>query len=185
MILGIDISTSCTGFCVLNSEGKAIHFSCVELSKEKNFNKKVENVRIKISNILKDYEIQDIVVEESLQSFRRGLSSAATLFKLAKFNGIIQWLCYDNFQMITTAINVNTARKLNNIKVNKKLDKSIKDQVLDVVKEHVGDSFSFPMKTLKSGPRKGQTVTDKTSYDMADAFVIARARWIENNNKCD
>ena len=154
-------------------------------SKEKNFNKKVENVRIKISNILKDYEIQDIVVEESLQSFRRGLSSAATLFKLAKFNGIIQWLCYDNFQMITTAINVNTARKLNNIKVNKKLDKSIKDQVLDVVKEHVGDSFSFPMKTLKSGPRKGQTVTDKTSYDMADAFVIARARWIENNNKCD
>ena len=33
---------------------------------------------------------------------------------------------------------------------------------------------------MKSGPRKGQTVLDTSSYDMADAYVLCAA-WMKNN----
>ena len=82
-------------------------------------------------------------------------------------------------------INVNEARKLNEILVisQKKTTETTKDQVLRQVKDEIGDAFDFPTKILKSGPRKGLEVTDKVSYDMADAYVIAKANWIEKNKK--
>ena len=185
MILGMDISTSCTGFCVVNQEGKPVHFSYIELNKEKNFFEKAKKVKNHALGLMIRYPIDKIAVEDYLTSFARGRSSSGTLFKLAKFNGIIQWICYNDLDIEATAINVNNARKSNNIVVlgKKKTDEPTKEQVLRQVKERVGDLFSFPTKILKSGPRKGQEVTDKVSYDMADAFVIAKAAWIEKNNK--
>jgi hypothetical protein len=107
------------------------------------------------------------------------------LFKLAKFNGIIQWICYNDLDIEASPINVNNARKANNIIVlsKRKTTEPTKEQVLRQVKERVGDIFEFPTKILKSGPRKGQEVTNKVSYDMADAFVIAKAAWIEKSKK--
>ena len=98
MILGMDISTSCTGFCVLDDNAKIKNLSYVDLSK-------------------------------------------------------------------------------------KKTTETTKDQVLRQVKDEIGDAFDFPTKILKSGPRKGLEVTNKVSYDMADAYVIAKANWIEKNKK--
>ena len=183
MILGIDISTSCTGFCVLNSEGELVSFSYVDLKKVENFFEKVKKVKFHIMELSIKYPIEEIVVEEFLQAFRTGFSSASTLFKLAKFNGIIQWVCHDHFKMKTTSLNVNTARKLTGIKITRKSDVSTKDQVLEQVSEIIGEKYDWPKKILKSGPRKGQEIVDKNSYDMADAYVIARARWIEKIKK--
>jgi Holliday junction resolvasome RuvABC endonuclease subunit len=185
VILGMDISTSCTGFCVVNSQGKPVHFSFVELNKEKNFFEKAKRVKNHILGLMIKYPIVQIAVEDYLTSFARGRSSSGTLFKLAKFNGIIQWICYNDLDIEASPINVNNARKSNNIIVigKKKTTETTKEQVLRQVKERVGDEFTFPTKILKSGPRKGQEVTDKVSYDMADAFVIAKAAWIEKNQK--
>ena len=55
--------------------------------------------------------------------------------------------------------------------------------MLRQVKEQVGNLFCFPTKILKSGPRKGLEVTNKVSYDMADAYVIAKANWLEKREK--
>ena len=185
MILGIDISTSCTGFCVIDESGEPVSFTCVDLKKVENFFDKAKSVRTHIVHLFLKYPIKEIIVEEFLQAFRSGSSSASTLFKLAKFNGIIQWICHDEFGMIVNGLNVNTARRLTGIKISRKVKETTKEQVLEQVKSIVGDKHEWPTKTLKSGPRKGQTVYDKTSYDMADAFVIAKAYWIEKNNKCD
>jgi Holliday junction resolvasome RuvABC endonuclease subunit len=185
MILGMDISTSCTGFCVVDEGGAPIHFSYVELNKEKNFFEKAKKVKNHMLGLLIKYPIDEIAVEDYLTSFARGRSSSGTLFKLAKFNGIIQWICYSDLGIEASPINVNNARKINNIIVlgKKKTTETTKEQVLRQVKERVGDFFVFPTKILKSGPRKGKEVTDKVSYDMADAFVISKAAWVEKNNK--
>jgi len=181
MILGLDISTSCTGFCVVDEKGNPVDFSCVDLKNTKNFFEKVKKVKSHILHLMIRYPIEYIAVEDYLTSFARGRSSSGTLFKLAKFNGIIQWVCYDDLKMQAYPINVNNARKINNIIVlgKKKTSESTKDQVLRQVKAIINDSFTFPTKVLKSGPRKGLEVIEKSSYDMADAFVIAKAMWLE------
>ena len=183
MILGIDISTSCTGFCVIDKSGNIVDFSFVDLKKVENFFEKVKKIKFHITHIIVSYPIEEIVVEEFLQAFRTGFSSASTLFKLAKFNGIVQWLCYDHFKLEVSSLNVNTARKLAGIKINRKLEKTTKDQVLEQVSKIIGGVYEWPTKVLKSGPRKGQTIIDKNSYDMADAFVIAKAKWVEKTQQ--
>lgn len=187
MILGMDISTSCTGFCVVDDAGEPVHFSKVELTKVENFFEKVKKVKAHALNLMIQYNIEEIAVEDYLTSFARGRSSSGTLFKLAKFNGIIQWVCYNDLDIEAHPINVNNARKINNIVVlgKKKTTEHTKDQVLRQVKEVVGDKFIFPTKILKSGPRKGVEVYEKYAYDMADAFVIAKAMWLEKNQNRD
>ncbi len=181
MILGIDISTSCTGFCIVDDEGNPAHFSYVELTKVENFFEKAKKVKLHILDLMIKYNISEIAVEDYLTSFARGRSSSGTLFKLAKFNGIIQWICYADLGMQASPINVNAARKINNISVlsKKKTSENTKDQVLRQVQVIIGEEFDFPTKILKSGPRKGLEIYEKHSYDMADAFVIAKAMWIE------
>lgn len=187
MILGLDISTSCTGLCIVNDKGEPVHFSKVELTSVENFFEKVKKVKTHILGLMMKYPIKEIAVEDYLTSFARGRSSSGTLFKLAKFNGIIQWVCYNDLDIQAYPINVNNARKINNIVVlgKKKTTEHTKDQVLRQVKEIVGDSFVFPTKVLKSGPRKGTVIYEKHAYDMADAFVIAKAKWIENNENSE
>jgi len=169
----------------MNEKGEVVDFSFVDLKKVENFFEKVKKIKFHMTHIIVNYHISEIAVEEFLQAFRTGFSSASTLFKLAKFNGIIQWLCFDHFDIEVSSLNVNTARKLAGIKIDRKSDKTTKDQVLEQVSKDIGDVYKWPTKVLKSGPRKGQTIIDKNSYDMADAFVIAKARWVEKTQLID
>jgi hypothetical protein len=75
-------------------------------------------------------------------------------------------------------INVNTARKSVGLKIRKQINcgKTTKEQVLDWVSSRLNDiDYQWPVKTLKSGPRKGKIVLESGCYDMADAYVISFA----------
>ena len=108
MILALDISTSITGFCIFN-KWDCVHIGHIDLRKEKDFFKKVDLVKNKIEELHKKYNFEDVAIEEAFQSFGRGLSSAKTLFTLAKFNGIIQYNVF-SLGIQPTVINVNNAR---------------------------------------------------------------------------
>ena len=180
MILALDISTSITGFCVFN-EWNAVHIGHIDLRKEKDFFKKVDLVRKKITELHKQYNFKQVAIEEAFQSFGRGLSSAKTLFTLAKFNGIIQYIVF-TLNIDTTVINVNNARKIVGIKINKKdKTKNTKEQVLEQVQK-LNSTLMWPKRVLKSGPRKGLEIYDECCYDRADAYVVGKAHLIENNN---
>ena len=179
MILALDISTSITGFCVLHKFGDPLHVGHIDLRKEKNFFKKIDMVKDKIIELNKQYKFEEVAIEEPLQSFKRGLSSAKTLFTLAKFNGIIQYIVY-TLGLVPTVINVNNARKLVGIKVVKKSEKNTKEQVLEQVQK-LTSGIMWKTKVLKSGPRKGLEIFDECCYDIADAFVIGKAHFIEKN----
>ena len=177
MVLALDISTSITGFCVFN-EWENVHIGHINLKKEKDFFKKIDIIKEKIEELHKQYNFKHVAIEEPLQSFARGLSSAKTLFTLAKFNGIVQYIVF-SLGLKPTVINVNNARKLVGIKIVKKIKKNTKEQVLEQVQK-LDSRITWPEKTLKSGKRKGLTIFDECCYDMADAYVIGKAFLIEN-----
>lgn len=178
MVLSLDISTSITGFCVFN-QWDNVHIGHIDLRKEKDFFKKVDLVKNKIIELNDHYKFEEVAIEEPLQSFARGLSSAKTLFTLAKFNGIIQYIVY-TLGIKSTVINVNNARKLVGIKIDKKdKTKTTKEKVLEQVQQ-LDSRIMWKKRKLKSGPRKGLEIFDDCCYDMADAWVIGKAYLLEN-----
>ena len=183
MLLAIDISTTITGFCVFNEKGKSVHFSYVDMSKVSDFFEKVTLIKRHLYDLKFAKSIKEVVIEESLQAFRSGSSSAKTLFKLSKFNGIIQWICYNDLEVPVHSLNVNSARKLAGIKVNRLSSDSTKDQILNQVINETSEIFDWPTKILKSGPRRGFEIYDKCCYDMADAYVVGKAFYLKNKEK--
>ena len=178
-VLGLDISTSCTGWCVINTDdhlgSSNVDLGYIPMSNIKGSYAKAQKVLETFCDIKKKYNITHIFVEENLQSFRTGLSSAKTLATLARFNGIVSYLSQSVFEVEPIFLNVNNARKSVGLKIIRKSKggKDTKLQVFDWVQSQL--EYDWPKKTLKSGPRKGVTILDPVGYDMADAYVITRS----------
>lgn len=177
--LGLDISTSCTGWAITNYNQTGditdVELGKIDLDTQSDLISKSEEVRAALIDIIGKYKITHVYVEENLQSFSSGASSAQTLFKLAKFNGIVTYLSYQITGVRPVAINVNHARKVLgiNLKREKSCGISTKDQIHKwVSSHHLLCNFEWPTKIISSGPRKGQKVFEKCIYDMSDAFVI-------------
>ena len=71
LLLGLDVSTSCTGYSVFRLEKQSsvlLEADFIELSKIKSHFKKAEVVNSVLKNIFKKYEITEAVIEENLQS---------------------------------------------------------------------------------------------------------------------
>lgn len=175
--IGLDISTSIIGVCVLLTDGTLEKLDAIKLTSTKleDHYQKADVVSEYIQNELSGYNIRNIYVEEAHMRFSPGFSSAKTLFSLANFNGIVCHMCYTMLQKKPIMIGVRTARKALGIKIDTK-DKSIsnKDKVFIKVVE-MQPSFPWRVKVATSGKRKGEEVYEKLNYDMADAWVIVRA----------
>ena len=180
-VLGLDISTAITGYCILHVDKDTLDVSletagAIVTSKQKNVYEKATTVRSTLLELTDRYELAGIFVEENLQAFRRGFSSAKTLSTLARFNGIVSFLAEDIFSTPAEMLNVNTARSKVGLKVERTKPPTVKDQALAWVKNHDAfSSFPWPEKTLKSGPRKGVTINAPECFDIADAAIIALA----------
>jgi Holliday junction resolvasome RuvABC endonuclease subunit len=113
MILGLDISTSIVGVAIVNPETKELVVSeHIDLTKIDSVFSKAELVGAEIWQINNNHAIKDLFIETALMKFIPGRSKADTIVKLAKFNGIISWMCYDTFGLNPVYLNVNTARSL-------------------------------------------------------------------------
>jgi len=178
VVLGLDISTSVTAYSIMDTNrplGSRLIFSDgIHLSKIKDQYAKGCKVRDVFLDLRKDLDIDKIIIEESLQAFRSGLSSAKTLSSLTRFNGIVSFLSKDIFRCTLERINVNSARSRLGIKINRKIEESTKEQVLGwVMSQPDFVNFQWPKKTLKSGPRAGKTINDPSCFDIADSAVMA------------
>ena len=165
MILGLDISTSITGVTVLDESGKTLCCEAWDLRKYKNFYKKTKETQRKLDELKSRYpDLKKVYVEQSLQAFRPGFSSAKTLLTLAKFNGIVSWLVCEAYHIEPEYIGASTARKLCGIKVprGQKAKKVVLEFLLD-------NEEGFAVQYTKYGNPKPE------SYDKADSLVIAKA----------
>ena len=121
LCLGLDISTSNVGWCILQTNDKSfIQAGVVELSKLTCVFKKASKVLEELHKIKKTYDISSVSIEENLQSFRPGFSSSATIMSLARFNGMISLYSYDVFGVIPRFFNVNNSRNIVGLKIHKK-----------------------------------------------------------------
>ena len=113
MILGLDISTSVVGVAIVDPETKDLIVSeHIDLTKIDSVFSKAELVGSELWQIGNNHDIKNLFVETALMRFIPGRSRADTIVKLAKFNGIVSWMCYDTFGLQPTYLNVNTARSL-------------------------------------------------------------------------
>lgn len=162
MILGLDISTSCTGITLIDKNG-AVLLNTYWKFKQVSMFKKLETVREEIKKLKKKYNIEKVCIEESLQSFRSGFSSAKTLSTLSKFNGTVSWLIYEILEIEPVYISASTARKRCGIKIEK--SKRAKECVMEHM---ITNEKWFQVEYKKTGKIKDHC------YDMADSFVIAK-----------
>ena len=185
VVLGLDISTSCTGYCILELKNKKITLikaDAIKLTLGKDLYQKAAILSEHLNSIVKQYSPSKIVVEENLQSFRPGLSSAKTILSLAKFNGIACYVSYKITNITPISINVTKARSLCGLKISRKSGLDTKTQVLNFIKNHPTFSgFNWPTKTLKNGPRRGMTIEDPSCFDIADAAIITLSSLIEQS----
>jgi len=175
VILALDISTSYVGWCLVDNQGTLVAADAIDLKKMMDMFSKAEAVHQAFAKLNSENSIKRIVVEENLQAFRPGFSSAKTICTLARFNGMVSLLANQATGIIPEFVNVNHARKSVGLKIDRKSDTSTKDQILVWVKNHGMEKFSWPMRTMKSGPRKGLVISHERCYDIADAFVIAKS----------
>jgi len=162
MILGLDISTSIVGVCVMN-DNKIVYTEYIDLRKTGNFFEKAKKVQDSLKEIKKNHNIEHIFIEQALMFFRRGGSTAKTMSVLQRFNGIISWQCYQLFDMEPNYVTPISARSKCGIKVAK--GKKAKE----VVMEHFIESQEFEIIYTRHGN------VQKYCYDIADAIVVARA----------
>lgn len=164
----------------MDQNGNLNSMGAVQLARCKSIYDKADKLEKFFYELTNKVDITHVYVEENLQAFRPGFSSAKTILSLAKFNGIACLLAKKQFSTTPINLNVNAARKTIELKI-KRGDKknNTKQQVFEWVNNKT--AYDWPTKKLKSGPRKGIIVLEDFVYDMADAYVIALAGHKMNN----
>ena len=180
--LGLDISTSCTGITILNSDGLLEELTYVSTNKEKSLFSKAKMIKNKLLEISSKWDISEVFVEENLQSFSTGMSSAKTLLQLARINGIVSFSCFEIFELEPQFLNVNSVRKQCQMPIDRKSGVKIKEQVFQWVKQQL-PTFEWPTKILSRGPNKGCVKLLDCCYDMSDSYVIAYGGYIIKNKR--
>jgi len=165
MILGLDVSTSITGYTIFDGDNMILN-GAWDTRKYKVFFKKAEVVCEGLEQIYGQYgsQIKAVYIEQSLQSFRSGFSSAKTLSTLSRFNGIVSWIIYDKYKITPEYIAATSARKLCGIKIPRG------QKAKPVVLKHLLDNQpGFVVEYTRNGNPKPE------SYDKADSIVVAKA----------
>ena len=171
MILGLDISTSITGATILDESGGVVFCEAWDFRNKRHFPTLFEKgyeIKELLYQLKQEHDITSIYIEQSLQSFRSGFSSAKTLSTLSRFNGIVSWLCYEAFELQPEYIAATSARKQCGITIPK--GQKAKQIVIQYVVDNVPDVL---IEYTKHGNPKPQC------YDKADSWVVAKAGWLQ------
>jgi Holliday junction resolvasome RuvABC endonuclease subunit len=178
LILGLDVSTSVTGVCIVDKDvqpdDKGSHILLldkIEFKKCKTFWEKADVVQSALSDILHKQKLTPTVLalEEPLLGFQKGMSSATTITTLMRFNGIVSYIGRRIFETDPTYISAAHARKLCGIKMQRTSIAGMngKEQVFKYMSENDLKHVDWPKK------KNGAPID--ASRDMTDAYVIARA----------
>ena len=166
MILGLDVSTTCAGWCFSENDVLIdcgfIDTSKLETSKEKSFH--IISV-LEENPLLKKTSV--IHLEAALSGFAGGFTSQQVIIKLSRFNAIFEYIISEKLNIPVKLLNVNSSRKSVFGKCRVKGIKS-KDFV-QMSLEKLHDIHKFDIINSKGNP-------DKRNSDMYDAMVLSLAK---------
>lgn len=181
LILGLDISTSVTGYSILedvkdfDSKKNVIDLNAIKFP-DVSFWEKTDYVKNILQQLHNKYpNIQKIVVEEPMKRFATGASSVQTIITLQKFNAIICLFCRDLWKVDPSYINVNNARKRLGLKIQqtKKVGKNAKMQTAEWLLTHDFAHVVFPNKRGCEACSNSIETIKSYVFDELDSYVIA------------
>lgn len=161
-VLGLDISSSTIGYCVLEVDGyniKYISMDYLKPSKKGSIMERIVDTRNKILTIINKVKPDYIGIEDLIKFMPK--STATTVVVLTTFNRMICLLAYDYLQRYPELFNVMSIR--HGLKLNKILPS--KDDMPELVAKHLG--IIFPYQYDKKNKIKEE------SRDMADGVAVA------------
>lgn len=158
--IGLDVSTTCLGICVLDQNNNVVYSNALSLQKYEHPDKKkpVWEELIKISQM---YTISKVCIEAPL--FMRGKTSAGTITKLFHFNGWVSAFAFLAFKQYPVYVDLNKARRKHGLSVPGKevtKENNSKKKVFDFL---VG--LGYPLQEERT--RQGNVRAG--SYDISDA----------------
>jgi Holliday junction resolvasome RuvABC endonuclease subunit len=179
-ILGLDASTSAIGIAIIEYDDlfncKLLYADYYTPDKSIDIIDMLLKARIYISNIAKQYKIDEFVIEDYIR-FMKGSSSAATVIPLAILNMTLRLMIIDIFNIKPESLNVLKIRHA--LKLTKELPK--KEDIPNLVAKHLKIEYPWLYKvnkrTKKPVLRKvtKEPVIQTESYDIADAIAVALA----------
>lgn len=162
-ILGIDCSSSCIGWCILEIDGNSIKYIdsyYFNPTKKGNIVERLFDARNKLKKLIEDHK-PDIIAIEEIINFMKNASSAKTIITLTAFNRMACLLSYDYLNVSPNLINVLSIR--HGLKINNIFPK--KEQMPELVAKHL--EITFPYEYNKKGKLKIE------NYDRADGIAVA------------
>jgi len=164
-ILGLDISTSVVGLAILDEDKNLKTYNAIKFKATTGLEERADFLTRGIQLLDSAWRIKHVFVEQPFIAFSGGKTTAVTMSKLQRFNGMCCYGLYSVFGDSPTLIQANKARGLVGIKIPR--GEKAKPIVLKWVEENYKKDFTYEM-TRYGNPKP-------TTYDMADAVVVARA----------
>ena len=165
IILGLDISSSRIGYCLINEKEELLLVDEIKLKSSQSLEERADIFKDTMKIIKEHSEIEYVFIEQPFIAFSGGKTTAATMAKLQRFNGMCSYVVHDLFGHTPTLIQANKARGLVGLKI--KRGSKTKLKVIEWVSEKYPKKFIVEY-TRHGNPKPG---TD----DKADAMVIANA----------
>jgi len=171
MILSLDISTTCIGFCVFSEEYKLHEISYIKFGKKLSLFEKLDEF---IDNFEKYSELDftAIAIEEPLKKFAGKFSNADTIQRLTQMNSMISGFLYKKLDIEPKYYNVLSARKT-----------AFPDLIIP--QSHPSKKYLIWEAVMKAEPTlnwiysKNGKLADE-NFDMADSYVVGMAHIVGN-----
>jgi len=164
-ILGLDVSTSKVGITILNSNADLLDCQVIKLNSKGTLEDRCFELERYLQINYNKYYIKEIYIEAPFIMFSGGKTTAMTMAKLQRFNGMVSWMVRNLYGTSATLIAANKARGLVGLKI--KRGENTKLKVIEWAQNQYPKDFVVEY-TRYGNPKPG---TD----DMADSVVIARA----------
>jgi len=165
IILGLDISSSRIGYCLINEKEELLLVDEIKLKPSQSLEERADIFKDTMKIIKEHSEVEYVFIEQPFIAFSGGKTTAATMAKLQRFNGMCSYVVHDLFSHTPTLIQANKARGLVGLKI--KRGSKTKLKVIEWVSEKYPKEFIVEY-TRHGNPKPG---TD----DKADAIIIANA----------
>ena len=177
VVLGLDISTSKIGICIMDYKFNLLETTLLKLNTKDELEDRCLHLEQYINNFNyydkineEGYVIKDVYIESAFIAFSGGKTSAVTMSKLQRFNGMVCFMLRKLFGYNAVPLSPAKARGLVHLKV--KRGENTKLRVIEHVEKAFPNDFNYEL-TRHGNPKPG---TD----DRADAIVIA---WAGLNQK--
>jgi len=168
IILGLDISSSRIGYCLINENEDLLLVDEIKLKPSQSLEERADIFKKEMECIIRSLQQQEVdyvFIEQPFMAFSGGKTTAATMAKLQRFNGMCSYVVHHLFGSPATLIQANKARGLVDLKI--KRGDNTKLKVIEWVSNKYPKQFIVEY-TRHGNPKPG---TD----DKADSVVIANA----------